>query len=143
MKYTDGWKYRIEEDALFQTYIEPKEDIDTEYVSLNIDGLLTVKRGFCFDGPSGEIKLFGIISIDLTRDTKKFMRGACVHDALAYLMRQEKLEVKWYHEMNQEFLKILLQDKMWEWKARAAHKVVNNLRFYIDPKNKKKILTAP
>lgn len=71
------------------------------------------------------------------------MRPACGHDAKAYLMRMRLLSPIWYHQMNKEFLEDLIQDGMWEWLALTWFKVVNNIKGYIDPKNKKKVHIAP
>lgn len=52
-------------------------DIEHEYFSLNRNGLLTVKKGYKSDGPSG-----------WTFDTPSFMRGAIgVHDPLFQMLR--------------------------------------------------------
>lgn len=51
--------------------------IEHEYFSLNKNGLLTVKKGYRSDGPSG-----------WTMDTPSFMRGAIgVHDPLFQMLR--------------------------------------------------------
>lgn len=70
IKYRDGYKYQLSED--YQTVIEikPVEFILTEYIRLDIDGTLSIKEGYAWDGPSGP-----------TVDTKNFMRGSLVHDA--------------------------------------------------------------
>ena len=47
---------------------------------LNTKGHLIIKRSYAWDGPSGP-----------TIDTKNFMRGSLVHDALYQLMRHEHL----------------------------------------------------
>lgn len=57
---------------------------DDGYVILSADGLLTIKEGYVWDGPSGP-----------TVKTKNFMRPSLVHDALHQLMRQGKLP--WSH----------------------------------------------
>jgi len=52
-------------------------DISHKYFSLTLDGLLTVKKGYKSDGPSG-----------WTFDTASFMRGAIgVHDPLFQMLR--------------------------------------------------------
>jgi len=70
-----GYKYMLMEDYQIQTAILCKS-IKTKYFEITPTGLLTVKTGYCWDGPSGP-----------TIDTKNFMRGSLVHDALYQLMR--------------------------------------------------------
>ena len=50
------------------------------FIVLTKDGHLTISKGYAWDGPSGP-----------TIDTKDFMRGSLVHDALYQLMRARKL----------------------------------------------------
>ena len=47
------------------------------WVELDDHGVLKTKKGYAWDGPSGP-----------TIDTKSFMRGSLVHDALYQLMRE-------------------------------------------------------
>lgn len=80
MKYRAGYKYQVHEDETVQVNIYPVADIDTKFISLSADGLLTIKAGYAFDGPSGP-----------TVDTLNFMRGSLVHDALYQLMREKHI----------------------------------------------------
>lgn len=50
------------------------------WVALNEQGWLTVRRGYCWDGPSGP-----------SVDTDSFMRGSLFHDALYQLLREGQL----------------------------------------------------
>lgn len=56
------------------------EEVETKFLKLNKNGILTIKKGFFSDGPSG-----------LSIDTLNIMRGALVHDALYKLMRTTKI----------------------------------------------------
>ncbi len=51
-----------------------------DYVTLAADGLMRIKQGYAWDGPSGP-----------TFDTKNFMRGSLVHDAFYQLIREKAL----------------------------------------------------
>ena len=54
MKYSKGWKYRIEEDITHNTGIEPLNRIDLDYLTLEEDGTLTLKaKRFVWNGVSG------------------------------------------------------------------------------------------
>jgi hypothetical protein len=78
--YTDGWKYQLRADYTCDTDILPLSRVVTEYLILETDGRLTIKRGYAWDGPSGP-----------TVDTKSFMRGSLVHDACYQLLREKHL----------------------------------------------------
>jgi hypothetical protein len=79
--YRKGYKYQIVSDYEVTIPILPVRDIDTDYIKLNTQGLLKLKKGYAWDGPSGP-----------TIDTLNFMRGSLVHDALYQLMRERHLE---------------------------------------------------
>jgi len=75
------YKYLLEEDYPFPTTGLPvPEDIELAFVTLTTDGLLTVGKGYAWDGPSGP-----------AMNTQKLMRPSLIHDALYQLMREEKL----------------------------------------------------
>ena len=76
MKYRKGYKYQLADDYTIQIDTKPPEEIETQFISLSIDGLLTIKDGYAWDGPSGP-----------TIDTPNFMTPSLVHDAIYQLMR--------------------------------------------------------
>ena len=69
--YNGGYKYQLKETSTIAIDISPETPIDTEYITLDSQGNLTIKKGYAWDGPSGP-----------TIDTLTFMRGSLVHDAL-------------------------------------------------------------
>ena len=80
----------------------PDETIDTDYLVLTKDGLLTTKKGYAWDGPSG-----------LTIDTPSFMRGSLVHDALYQLMRNGFIsKERWRETADKELRRICREDGM-------------------------------
>ena len=76
-------KYTLAEDVPLQLDIRPENEIDTPFIVLTADGLLTVRKGYAWDGPSGP-----------SIDTKTFMRRSLVHDVLYQLMREEYLPLE-------------------------------------------------
>ena len=103
IRYRAGYKYQLGNDYRVKTDILPDYDIETEFVQLDRSGVLTIRHGYAWDGPSGP-----------TVDTKTFMRGSLVHDALAGLLRDAYLERdKWFTAVNRELRKICLEDGMW------------------------------
>ena len=81
--YKKGYKYQLTEAYTVDILIHPDADIHSNsgYIDLTAEGTLTIKKGYAWDGPSGP-----------TVDTRNFMRGSLVHDALYQLMREGALD---------------------------------------------------
>jgi len=81
----------------------------TPLLHLDNEGTLSIRKGYCWDGPSGP-----------TWDTPNSMRGALVHDALYQLLRDRMHSVANRRQADQVFRSILLEDGMsriraWVW----------------------------
>jgi len=74
------YKYNLHSDVTYQTDFSIEQDFDNRFLQLTSTGFLTIRKGYSWDGPSGP-----------TIDTKNFMRGSLVHDALYQLMRENVL----------------------------------------------------
>lgn len=75
------YKYTLLEDYSHQTDVQVAKDADLGLLTIDTSGLLKIRKGYSWDGPSGP-----------TIDTKNFMRGSLVHDALYQLMREKKID---------------------------------------------------
>ncbi len=107
-------------DAEYSVYIpiEPTKTIHENHgwVTLHPSGLLTLLRGYCWNGPS--VPPF----IKVKKDS---MRASAGHDALYQFMRQGKLNRKIFRKRaDQIFREHLLEDKMPAWKAGAWYSAV-------------------
>lgn len=73
-----GCKYQLVERYQHETGLLSTKSVKSPlgWVSLTKTGLLTLKKGYAWDGPSGP-----------TIDTPSFMRGSLVHDGLYQLIR--------------------------------------------------------
>ncbi len=133
IRYRSGYKYQLVDDYSVLVGVRPDKDISTEFIDLEKDGILKIKRGYAWDGPSGP-----------TIDTKNFMRGSAVHDALYQLMRQEKLSKTYRAAADMELKNICRQDGMSRIRAWWIHRGV---RLGGDPSAspdaRKKVHTAP
>ena len=99
IKYRAGYKYQLAERVTVQLEgINLPSDIDTEFIVLTKDGLLTIKRNYAWDGCSGP-----------TWDDKTNMRGGLFHDALYQLMRMGLLPQE-YKAVADTLLKELIDD---------------------------------
>lgn len=89
-----NWKYRLPETEMFQTQITPSELLETDFITLNTDGVLTLSAGYAWDGASGP-----------ALDTPSFMRASAVHDALYQLMKIGLLDIdRWFKPSNKEMI---------------------------------------
>ena len=138
MKYRDGYKIVLEEDLTLQTAIFPDANVryfrhGHKYITLSVDGLLTVHAGYPSDLASGP-----------TFNTKNTRRGAVGHDGLYELLRQGKIPQVWREQADDELDKWLDEDGMssfrrWIW-AKGL-KIANGKA--ASPDNVKPILIAP
>ena len=102
IRYRDGYEYQLVETCVVQIEIRPASDIVTELIKLNRDGMLAIMAGYAWDGPSGP-----------AIDTKNFMRGSLVHDALYQLMREGHLDPdQWRLKADKELARICKEDGM-------------------------------
>ncbi len=107
IKYRGGYKYQLAEEYSVQVGIFPENDITTNFIDLNSNGALVIKKWYAWDGPSGP-----------TIDTLNFMRGSLVHDALYQLMRNESLDREEYRIVaDRELKRICIEDGMWQIRA--------------------------
>ena len=104
--YTDGWKYQLKDACVCQTGICPAERVETDYITLELDGLLTVKAGYAWDGPSGPAV-----------DSKNFMRGSLIHDAFYQLLREKRLPAEARDKADRLLQRLCVEDGMWKVRA--------------------------
>jgi hypothetical protein len=134
--YKKGYKYQLVDAYTVEIPINPGADISSpsEFITLTSSGSLTIKKGYAWDGPSGP-----------TIDTRNFMRGSLVHDALYQLMREELLDNEAAREPADRLLqKMCKEDGMSSIRAWWVYK---GLRIggdpASDPDNKRPITKAP
>ena len=95
------YKYNLHADCEYQADIKVEEPCDLGFVKITEEGLLTVSKGYAWDGPSGP-----------TIDTKNFMRGSLVHDALYQLIREKKIDEDQRKRADEILREICLEDGM-------------------------------
>lgn len=101
ISYKKGYKYQLVEQYEVTITIRPEEDVSSPsgYITLTKDGLLTLSKGYAWDGPSGP-----------TIDTRDFMRGSLVHDALYQLMRESLLDNDIYRDPADRLLQSMCKE---------------------------------
>jgi hypothetical protein len=134
IEYRSGYKYQLHKEYRVKVSLHPTEDIDTDYIGLSKEGMLRIKRGYAWDGPSGP-----------TIDTANFMRGSLVHDALYQLMRRNALDKdEWRDEADLELKRMCIEDGMSSVRAWWVHRGVRlGGGPAADPVSQKEIHKAP
>jgi len=134
--YKNGYKYQLVNEYSTHIPIKPEDDIhsDSGYIDLSQQGLLIIKKGYAWDGPSGP-----------TFDTLNFMRGSLVHDALYQIMREGKLDNITYRKPADKLLKNMCKEDGMS--SLRAWWVFKGLRMggdpAADPDNKRPVIKAP
>ena len=108
------YKYQIHTSYQFRTNIQPAEAIHTDFVQLKKNGLLLISENYAWDGPSAP-----------TIDTKTFMRGSLVHDALYQLIRLGYLPEESRDQADLLLKKICLEDGMNPFRASYVYRAVH------------------
>lgn len=111
--YRSGYKYQLVEEYAVGISIAPENNVHTDFIELDVQGKLVIKKGYAWDGPSGP-----------TIDTLNFMRGALVHDALYQLMRNGLIDQEFRDEADEELKRICLEDGMSRLRAWLVHRGV-------------------
>ena len=108
--------------------------MSTNFVELGTDGWLKIHAGYAWDGPSGP-----------TVDTRNFMRGSLVHDALYQLMRERHIDRdKWKDTADKLLRQMCLEDGMSTVRAWWVYHGVSSFgRGSTLPENNRPLLTAP
>ena len=115
IRYQAGYKYQLAELYTVFTDIKPTGSLDHEFIRLDSSGWLKIKSGYAWDGPSGP-----------TVDSKNFMRGSLVHDALYQLMREGLLPESCREQADNELRRICREDGMSWLRAWYVFKAVRN-----------------
>lgn len=133
ISYRAGYKYQLVASYSLVVEISPAEQIMTDFIVLDVGGLLTINNGYAWDGASGP-----------AIDTKNFMRGSLVHDALYQLMRGRNIGQEHRKTADQILRRICQEDGM---SAIRAWWVYQGVRFggghAADPDKDNPVLTAP
>jgi hypothetical protein len=131
--YSAGYKYQLRGDYDHLTEIRPQKDIATKFIALRADGLLTIRDGYAWDGPSGPAV-----------DTANFMRGSIVHDALYQLIRDNLIGYEYRQYADRLLEQICREDGMSKIRAWWVYQAV---RFgggaCANTRNQKPVIRAP
>jgi len=84
MKYIKRlFKYELAADFAIQIQIRPEQTIEHEFFHLSATGLLLIRRGYRWDGPSGP-----------TYDSTGLMIGSLIHDVGYQMTREGHFDIR-------------------------------------------------
>jgi len=98
--YKKEYEYRLIRKQSYKTDIIPPKEINHQYFTLDMNGLLIAKKGYAWDGATGGI------------DTKDFMRGSLYHDILCQCIEEGLLPKSYRKAADKLLYKILGEDGM-------------------------------
>lgn len=101
INYKSGYKYQLVATVIEKINIHPKVEVSNYFLRLTPSGVLTIMKGYAWDGPSGP-----------TIDTKNFMRGSLIHDALYQMEREGLLPQSNRILADKELIRICKEDGM-------------------------------
>ena len=114
--YTDvvhhNYKYKLKTEQSAMTDITGLE-INNNFFILDTNGILVVRRGYCWNGSSGP-----------TWDTPSTMRASLFHDALYQMMREKLISLDWRYISDKLYYKMCIDDGMWRWRAWLHYKAL-------------------
>ena len=110
IRYIYTGRYCLVENYSIQTDVYPEAVTNYQHITLDVDGKLTITRGFMWDGPSGP-----------TLDTKNSLRASLCHDALYSLMSEKLLDISYKDKADDLLYSLCREDGMswiraWSWK---------------------------
>ena len=112
MKYYSGYKYQLAADEVYATELRPASRVQTPFIVLTLQGELTIKKGYAWDGASGMI-----INDDVSRCF------SLPHDALYQLMRNMKLNPADWEKADRELERVAIARlKISNWRTRTIWK---------------------
>ena len=128
--YRSGYKYKLACYAAVDPI--PVPDFEHDYFKVK-SGTLIAYKGYAWDGPSGP-----------TIDTKSFMRGSLVHDALYQAMREGLLDRSYREKADQILYDLCRADGMSRFRAWYVYRFVRMFGAKnVLPSASRPVLTAP
>ena len=131
IRYLSGYKYQLLDTYKIYLIELLGQEASSAYLTLDAKGYLHIRAGYAWDGPSGP-----------TYDTKTFMRGSLIHDALYQLIREKLLPLTFREEVDQILFRICRDDGMWGLRARSVLRGVR-IGGHAAPTKTRIIYTAP
>lgn len=134
IRYTDGYRFQLEEDYEHQTSITPVSPGGNRFVHMTLSGLLLMRAGYAWNGANKPA---------VNNDT--IIRGSALHDAGYQLTRLGVLSLDQRDQVDRLFQAVCLEDGMWPPRAWWVYQAVRLFggRYLSGDGQGNKVLTAP
>ncbi|MFT5789517.1 MAG: hypothetical protein ACI8SJ_001633 [Shewanella sp.] len=123
------YKYNLHSELVYETGLSVEQPFASTFLEINATGRLIINRGYAWDGPSSP-----------AIDSKNFMQGSLIHDALYQLMREQVLLQSDRKRADEILKEVCLQDGM---SAFRAWYVYQGVRLGGGKSAKPDLLSAP
>lgn len=110
LKYRAGYEYQVAEDYVSVTGLHVPYAVGNKYMVLSPSGVLVVKEGYAWDGPS-----FPAVH------TKNFIRPSLEHDAFYQMMREGLLPPSFREVADRRLQAACLENDMFAIRAWWVH----------------------
>lgn len=111
MKYRAGLRYQLAETERYQSDIMPLSVlIDTDWIALDSEGLLTIRAGYAWDGASGPVF-----------QTPETMRASLIHDAYYQLIRLGLIHAGYRAAADRVYRRVCIESGMYESRAETHY----------------------
>lgn len=132
VRYTSGYRYRLEQRYSCPLQYIPPNTGGNAFVWIDADGNLLIEKNYAWDGASGP-----------AINTKNFVRGSLVHDALYQLIREGILPASYRKDADKILRQIVLEDGMWQIRALWVYAAVRMFGQYHMDNHSPRIRIAP
>ena len=109
------YKYNLHSDLEYETGITVENPKDLKWLEITATGRLIIRKGYSWDGPSGP-----------SIDTKDFMQGSLIHDALYQLIREGVLPQSVRIRADEILKEVCLKDGMSKLRAWYVYQAVRS-----------------
>jgi hypothetical protein len=106
------YAWTLEEPLVFLTDILPEADVSHEYFHIGTDGVMTIAKGYSFDGVTG------------FPDLDCMMRGAAGHDVALQAIQLDLLDRKWKERADRLLIRLCAEDGLWKVMQLAVYQAV-------------------
>ena len=131
--YKEGYKYQTSREYHVATGIKIPAPAKTDWLDMDVNGNLTIKKGYAWDGCSGP-----------TWDDSTNLRGSCIHDSGYQLIRLGLIPEPTRKQWDLTFQRSCRTDGMAKLRAWYYFEGVRNFaEFATDAKREPKELHAP
>lgn len=108
--YAAGYKYQLRQDAVAESGLTLEAQVSHEYFTISESGLITVKRGYAWDGASS-----------VAIDDPGTIYASLFHDAGYQAIRCGLIDGKWRKEFDQMYERLCIEGGVKPVRAKAHY----------------------